>query len=206
MASGLQGAGSFSVDINGAANMNGNAAIDGSINQGTQNEGTDMKTINQGSQTSQAHQASQDDQVISQGDLAGQAIMRNILDIDAGQGNLRTIGANGARKEVLEANDVNVVSGYQYGNMNVQSSIYQYGSGNSNSQGGITQTLRRQNLPIQQFPNQHIVCGYRSKIVYPSLRRQNSNVQSGINQSGWGNSNEQTSVGQNVYVVRRRYN
>lgn len=70
------------------------------------------------------------------------------------------------------------------GNSNAQAGIGQLGGINSNSQDHVNQQIARPLIG----------------------RRQNSNVQSNVDQSGWGNSNVQGDVGQSQFPLFRRQN
>lgn len=172
------GAGSFSVDVTGAGNVNGNAEIDGSLSRGRENEDADMNTQND-------------------------AWNEEINYRNNGEGNAETSNFGEENLRNKDNNDV-ILGVQQYGNMNSQSSIQQNGIANSNTQGAVMQkTFRRHNIPTVHIPNQHLVCGYRYRIVYPSQRSQYSNLENEIDQPVLLNSNDQTSVEQ--FAERREF-
>lgn len=181
--SSFTGAGSFSVGVSGAGNVNGNAAMDGSISQGGNNEDVDMGMQN---------------------DDNWQQEMNNRDNSEVNEETGGIINFDQEKSRNIDNNDV-MYGSHQYGNVNAQTGIQQNGVANSNAQGAIMQqAYRRQNNPILHNPNQHIVCGYRYRIIYPSQQLQNSNLENEIAQSGLVNSNgETTSVGQ--FEERREF-
>lgn len=185
--SGLQGgksfagAGSFSVGITGAGNLNGNAAIDGSFSSGERNDDDEEADI----------QSYTDQEIRTKYNVGEEMATNNRNDLR--QRNV----------EIMETNN-NAHGSSQFGNVNSQSSINQSGMANSNKQGGVMQqAFRRQNNSIEQQPNQHIVCSYHYKTIYPNIQLQSSNVESNVIESNLRNANDQSLVGQ--YAMRRFY-
>ncbi len=164
MVSGLQGASNvagsagFSLDINGAGNLNGNAAIDGSFANAKQSDDIDV-----GIQNEYREEFGTDggEELQLGGEEIGMSNGNNFGNVRPGEINNAALGAQ------------------SFGNFNSQSSLNQYGMANSNLQGGIIQQeFRRQSKSIHQLPNQHIVCGYHYKTIYPNVQLQSYNAES----------------------------
>lgn len=174
------GAGAFSVGITGAGNLNGNAAIDGSFSNGEQNDDEDADIQSDTDQEIRMNYNVDEEMATSNGN-------------DFGQGNSE-----------IRGNNNNALGSSQFGNVNSQTAIHQYGMANSNKQGGIMQQVfRRQNNSMYQRPNQHLVCSYHYKTIYPNIQLQSSNVESDVIESNLRNINDQSLVGQ--YQMRRFY-
>lgn len=164
------GSGGFSVDINGAGNLNGKAVIDGSFSGGEQNE---------------------DEEVDNQNDYDRED------NTEVGEEMINGNDFGLENSDSMDYSDAPIGS-HQFDNVNSQAAINQYGMGNTNKQGGITQQVfRRQNKTIHQLPKQHIVCGYHYKTIYPGIQ---PNVENDAIQQSFLNDQ---SVGQ--YTMRRFY-
>lgn len=173
----LSGAGSLSVGVSGAGNLN--AAIDGSFSSGEQNDDTYMGI------------QSNDEQAE--------------YNIDEG---IATSNNNFGNGQLIENGNVEYLESHQFGNMNAQSGVSQSGMFNSNKQGGITQSaFRRQNNAIHQLPNQHIVCGYHYKTIYPYAQLLDSNIENDVIGSALSlrNANDQHQSLTEQYTMRRFY-
>lgn len=167
------GTGAFSLDVTGAGNLNGNAVIDGSFANGKQ---SDDRVADIQSHT--------DDEIRT--DYNGGEEMDN------------------GNENFGRGSSIDDIALHQFGNVNSQADIHQYGMANSNKQGGIMQqAYRRQKNSIHQQPNQHLVCGYRYKTIYPDIQLQRSHVESDAIESDLRNADDQSLAGQ--YTMQRRF-